>query len=126
MLQERGVDAIIGTHPHYVQEISYDPETGSLVAYSLGDLISDGTRAGTEYSIILNLEITKKNRNTKITGYTYTPIFTAAERGSSVRSLRLAEAMVAYESKYVQRVKDTTYDAMIYASTRVEERIRGE
>lgn len=126
LLQERGVDAIIGTHPHYVQQMTYDPETGNFVAYSLGDLISDGTRAGTEYSVILNLEITKSGRKTKITGYTYTPIFTVAERGAPVRSIRLTEAVGAYDSNYVQRVKDSTYDAMTYAQTRIEERIRGE
>ena len=126
LLQERGVDAIIGTHPHYVQQMTYNPETGQFVAYSLGDLISDGERAGTEYSVILNLEITKSGRNTKITGYTYTPIFTVAERGNPLRSVRIAEAMSAYDSNYVKRVKEATYDDMAYALTRVEERIRGE
>lgn len=126
LLQERGVDAIIGTHPHYVQQMTYDPETGNFVAYSLGDLISDGTRAGTEYSVILNLEITKSGRKTKITGYTYTPIFTVAERGTPVRSVRIVEAMNAYDSNYVQRVKSNTYDAMAYATTRIDARIRGE
>ena len=126
LLQERGVNAIIGTHPHYVQKMSYDPQNGNFVAYSLGDLISDGTRAGTEYSVILNLEITKSGKKTKITGYTYTPIFTVAERGAAVRSVRITEAMNAYDSNYVQRVKADTYDAMAYATERIEARIRGE
>ena len=126
LLQERGVNAIIGTHPHYVQQMTYDPETGNFVAYSLGDLISDGTRAGTEYSVILNLEITRSGRKTKITGYTYTPIFTVTERGAPLRSVRVAEAMSAYDSNYVLSVKETTYNDMSYAMTRIEERIRGE
>lgn len=126
LLQTRGVDAIIGTHPHYVQQMTYDPETGNFVAYSLGDLISDGKQAGTEYSVILNLEITKSGKNTKITGYTYTPIFTVAERGAPVRSMRITEAMSAYDSNYVKRVKESTYGDMAYALTRIEERIKGE
>lgn len=126
LLQERGVDAIIGTHPHYVQQMTYDPETGNFVAYSLGDLLSDGQRSGTEYSVILKLEITKSAAGTKITGYSYTPIFTVAERGSALRSVRIKEAMLAYESHYVERVKDTTYEAMTYALTRIEARINGE
>lgn len=125
-LQERGVDAIIGTHPHYVQQMTYDPTTGQFVAYSLGDLISDAQRAGTEYSVILNLEITKTAENTKITGYTYTPIFTVAERGSTLRSVRIAESMVAYEGNHVLGVKEDTYGDMKYALTRIEERIKGE
>ena len=126
LLQERGVDAIIGTHPHYVQQMTYDPETGNFVAYSLGDLLGDGQRSGTEYSVILKLEITKSAEGTKITGYSYTPIFTVAERGSALRSVRIKEAMLAYESNYVERVQDTTYEAMTYALTRIDARIKGE
>ena len=126
LLQGRGVDAVIGTHPHFVHKMTYDPENGNFVAYSLGDLISDGTRAGTEYSVILNLEITKTEESTKITGYSYTPIFTVAERGSTLRSVRVAEAMVAYDGNHIASVKPATYDAMTYALTRIEDRVKGE
>ena len=126
LMKEKGVDAIIGSHPHYVQQMTYDPETGFFVAYSLGDFISDGTRAGTEYSVVLNLEITKSGNNTKITGYSYTPIFTVAERGSPVRSVRIAETMVAFDSNYIKRIKQSTFDAMAYALTRIESRVSGK
>ena len=126
LLQERGVDAIIGTHPHFVHKMTYDPETGNFVAYSLGDLISDASRAGTEYSVILNLEITKTKENTKITGFSYTPIFTVAERGKTLRSVRVAEAMFAYDGSHIESVKPATYDAMAYALERIEDRIKGE
>ena len=126
LLQDRGVDAIIGTHPHYVQQMTYDPETGNFVAYSLGDLISDGQRAGTEYSVILNLEITKSGGNTKITGYSYTPVFTVAERGSTLRTMRIDETMNAYDSNYLKRITEKTYNAMVYALSRIEARIKGE
>ena len=76
LLQSEGADAIIGTHPHYVQEMKLDPETGSFIAYSLGDFFGDATRSGSEYSVILDLEITKdhKTGETKITNYSYTPM----------------------------------------------------
>ena len=125
-LQAEGVDAIIGTHPHYVQKITHDPETGMFVAYSLGDLISDGQRAGTEYSIVLKLEIAKTDTDTKVIGYSYTPIFTVAERGDSLHSMRIAESILAYEGGHIRRVKEETYGDMQYALTRVEERIKGE
>ena len=125
-LQERGVDAILGTHPHYLQKITHDPQTGRFVAYSLGDMLSDGQRAGTEYSIILDLEIAKTDKGTKIIGYTYTPIFTVAERGSSLRSVRIAEAMDAYECGHIRGIKTQTYEDMQYALTRVEARLNGE
>ena len=128
LLQEYGADAIIGTHPHYVREIQFDPEAGTLVAYSLGDFIGDVTRAGTEYSIILDLEITKDHATgkTSITGYSYTPIFTLTETGKPTRVLRIREAMTAYEQGYIDAVSKETYDAMAYALTRIEARIKGQ
>ena len=125
-MQELGVDAIIGTHPHYVQQMSFNPETGSFVVYSLGDFISDGTRSGTEYSVVLKLEITKSGGETKITGYSFTPIFTVAEKGKTVRSVRIAESMAAYDSNYIKRVKESTYNAMSYALSRIDARVKGE
>lgn len=126
LLQERGVDAILGTHPHYVQKMTYDPETGFFVAYSLGDFLSDAERSGTEYSVILKLEISKSAEGTKITGYSYTPIFSVAERGSNLRSVRIRESMAAYESNYLRRVTERTYQAMTYGLKRIEERIQGQ
>ena len=96
------------------------------MAYSLGDFISNGTRAGTEYSLVLKLEITKSGNQTKITGYSYTPIFSVAERGSNLRSVRIRESMAAYESNYLRRVTERTYQAMTYGLKRIEERIQGQ
>ena len=58
MLSE-GVDVIFGSHPHLVHQIDYNEEKGTIVAYSLGDFFGDGERGGTNYSIILDVEITK-------------------------------------------------------------------
>lgn len=128
LLKENGVDAIIGTHPHYVQEISYDQETGFLLAYSLGDFFGDAQRSGSEYSILLDLEITKNTRSgdTKITGYTYTPIFTVAEEEKPPRVVRIREAIAAYEAGHIDRVSQETYEDMKYALTRIEERVAGK
>ena len=128
LLQESGVDAIIGTHPHYVHQISFDPEAGTLVAYSLGDFAGDAARAGSEYSIILDLEITKDHTTgqTAITGYTHTPIFTVAEEGKPIRVVRIHEAMTAFEAGYMDAVNQQTYDAMQYALTRIKDRIAGQ
>lgn len=128
LLQDNGVDAIIGTHPHYVQQIQFDPEAGTLVAYSLGDLIGDAQRSGTEYSILLNLEITKDNATgeAKITGFNYTPIFTVAEEGKPLRVMRIQEAMAAYEAGHIDGVTPEIYAAMTYALQRIASRIAGE
>jgi poly-gamma-glutamate synthesis protein (capsule biosynthesis protein) len=128
LLQSYGTDAIIGTHPHFVQEIDFDSENGTLVAYSLGDLIGDIPEAGTEYSIILDLEITKdhKTGESAITNYSYTPIFTVAEENHPLRVLRIREAIAAYEEGYMNAVSEETYKAMQNALERIEDRITGE
>lgn len=128
LLQANGVDAIIGTHSHYVQKMTFDAETGQFVAYSLGDFFSDAKRAGSEYSVVLDLEITKDNRTGKaaITGYSYTPIFTINEEGSPLRVVRIQEAMAAFESGYFQKITKETYDKMAYALTRIQDRVAGK
>jgi len=60
-LQEGGVDIILGTHPHLVQKVDYDPIAKTLVAWSLGDFFGDAVMAGTNYSIILDMEVTRDN-----------------------------------------------------------------
>ena len=128
LLLEQGVDAIIGTHPHYVQQIEFDPTAGTLVAYSLGDFMSDTARAGSEYSILLDLEITKNHTTgqASVTGYEYVPIFSVVEEDKPVRILRIREAMTAYENGFMDTVSQETYEAMKYALQRIEQRTAGE
>ncbi len=128
LLQKNGVDAIIGTHSHYVQKMAFDEESGQFVAYSLGDFFSDGQRAGTEYSVVLDLEITKDNLTgkTRITGYSYTPIFTIHEENKPLQVVRINEAVGAYENDFIGKVSQDTYQQMLYALGRIEARVAGE
>ena len=130
LLQKKGVDVIIGTHPHLVQEVSYDPLSGTLVAYSLGDFFGDATRGGTNYSVILDLEITKDSDTgvTKVTGWDYTPIYTLKETDCDgyQRVVRIKEAMFAFESNFVDRVTQACYDDMKYSLERITSRLSGK
>ncbi len=128
LFQEKGVDVVVGTHSHYVQKMEFDPEKGTFVAYSLGDFFGDAARSGSEYSVILNLEITKNNETgeTKVTGYDYTPVFTVTEEGKPVKVVRIQQAMEAYEAGYLDKISEETYQAMAYALTRIEDRVTGE
>lgn len=127
LLQDNGVNAIIGTHSHYVQKMTFDEEKGNFIAYSLGDFLGDAKRSGSEYSVVLDLEITKdlSSGKAKITNFSYTPIFICNEKDSPLRVLRIKEAMAAYESGYINRVTEDTYNKMEYALTRIEDRING-
>ena len=123
MLSE-GVDVVLGTHSHYVQEMVFDADKNTFVAYSLGDFFGDAEKAGSNYSVVLDLEITRDNNTgvTKITDYTYTPIFTQ-DRAEGLRVVRLLPAIAAYERGNIDHVSEEDYDDLVYAVTRVEERI---
>ena len=62
-LNEFGVDAIIGTHPHVIQTVEWieNPETGhkTIVCYSLGNFISAQSTANTMLGGMLKFDIVK-------------------------------------------------------------------
>ena len=130
VMQKGGVDVILGSHPHLLQTIVHDPLDGTLVAYSLGDFFGDGTRGGSNYSIILDLEITKDSETgtTRVTDFDYTPIYTlqiSENQGDYkyTRVVRIQEAMEAYNNNYVDKITKDAYDSMDYAMKRIQERI---
>ena len=126
LMQELGVDVIIGTHPHYVQPIVFDEKAGTLVAYSLGDFVSDADRMGTEYGIILNVEITKDNATgeTKVTGYEYIPTYSYEDEDGMMRVLRIDPAIFAYEFNYLDKVTKEVYEDLKNAKSRIEARVK--
>ena len=124
ILTEEGVDAILGTHSHYVQKVEFDETAGTVVAYSLGDFLGDADKAGTNYSILLDLEITKNGNTgeTKITGVDCVPIFIHEDETGMLRVLRIREAIRGYESNYVGSVSEEMYQAMKNALERISSR----
>ena len=122
------MDAIIGTHSHYVQQMTYNQKSGQFVAYSLGDFFSDAQKAGSEYSVVLDLEVTKSSTTgqTKLTNFSYTPIFTVAEKDATLKLMQIHPALKAYEDGYLGKVSPETYEAMKYALTRIDARINAK
>lgn len=128
LMKKQGVDVILGTHPHTVQAIEYDELAGTLVAYSLGDFFGDASRGGTNYSIILDLEITKDSSTgtTKVTDYSYTPIYTVSEVETADgyrRVVRIDKTVEAWEENYLDKVSQSAKESMVYALERIEARI---
>lgn len=127
IMLKNGVDAIIGTHSHYVQELVYDPAQGTVIAYSLGDLYGDAGKTGTNYSILLELEITRDNQtgNTRITGCDYIPLYTLTpERdGEPMRVVRLLDAIAQYENNHIGCVGDQAYANMKSALAKIRAKI---
>ena len=129
LMQKQGVDVIIGTHPHTLQPIVFDENAGTLVAYSLGDFFGEADRGATNYSIILDIEITKDANAgiTRVTDYSYTPIYTVRE-GEAVgnrdrRVVRIEKALEAYADNFLDKVTETTAQGMEKALTRIPERM---
>jgi len=128
LMKKNGVDVILGTHPHTLQPIDFDPLKGTLVAYSLGDFFGDADRGATNYSIILDLEITKDADagTTKVTDYSYTPIYTVRENETPDgyrRVVRIEKAVEAYTENYLDKVTTSCKDSMVYALQRIAERL---
>lgn len=130
LMKKKGVDIIIGTHPHLVQKVEFDQKAGTLVAYSLGDFYGDAARGGTNYSIILDVEITRDAdlNITRVTGFSYTPIYTLkdSECDGFQRVVRINEAMAAYQSNYVDKVTASAYEQMKYSLERIKARVDGD
>ena len=130
-LQEGGVDIIVGSHPHLVQKVDYDSIAHTLVAYSLGDFFGDAVMAGSNYGVILDLEVTRVNSTgeTYLSGWEYVPIFILKPEQSNLgghRVVRIREAMERYELDFVGRITEETYADMEYALERIEKRINPE
>ena len=124
LLDGLGVDAIIGTHSKYVQTMGFDKDTGMFVAYSLGDFLGDGKDAGTEYSALLQLQITKdgKTGKTSITNFDCVPIY-RQKLDEGFRMLRIPQALTAYENLYIDAVSPEDYEAMKSALDKIESRM---
>jgi poly-gamma-glutamate synthesis protein (capsule biosynthesis protein) len=126
-----GVDAIVGTHSHRVQAVEFDREAGTFTAYSLGDFFSDTVEAGTNYSVVLNLQITRDNATgeTKLTDYTCTPIYNMKPEESGEATLRLVRteiAMEGFEIGVYNSISQMLNDSMAYTLERIEYRLKGE
>lgn len=128
LMLQNGVDAIIGTHSHQVQSINYDEENRTLIAYSLGDFYGDGTVSGNQYSILLELQITKNwdTGEAAITGWDYTPIYTVTQQREEepMRIVQILPALEAYENNHISKVSKTAYENMKAALEQIEKKIK--
>ena len=131
LLLDNGVDVILGTHSHLLKTIAHDKENNTLVAYSLGDFYGDAAQAGSNYSIVLDIEVTRDNLTgvTTITGFSYTPIYTLLPEDSHAggqRVVRIHEAMERYNGNYLGKITPDVYSSMEYVLKRIEQRIAEE
>lgn len=128
-LFENGVDIILGSHPHVLQqmekrEIELPDSTSKdgFVIYSLGNFCSAQKDVGTKDSIILNLQITKHgdNQNISIDKVDFVPIY-CNDKGNNVKNryqlIDLKKSISDFETK---NEKNATYNTYKTALQRIE------
>lgn len=125
LMKSEGVDAIIGTHSHCLQDIEFDQENGTFVAYSLGDFWGDAERTASAYSAVLKLQIAKNDQTgqARVAGFEYEPIYTytqETESGVITQLLRITPAIEEYEANGLGAVPENVYNAMKSAVSKIE------
>lgn len=125
LMKNEGVDAIIGTHSHQLQQIEFDEENSTFVAYSLGDFWGDADRSSSAFSTILKLRFAKNDQTgqTRISGYEYDPIYTwttETEDSVTTQLLRIKPALADYEANSITAVPEEVYNAMKTANDKVD------
>ena len=93
MMLNAGADIVVASHPHVLQPmeiIDITNEDGTVrkgfVMYSMGNFISSQTTPPRNASILLNIELEKKNEDTSITGVSFIPIWTQFRNASNTEN----------------------------------------
>jgi poly-gamma-glutamate capsule biosynthesis protein CapA/YwtB (metallophosphatase superfamily) len=83
-LLDNGVDLVIGSHPHVIQKIVWTRNNGtikgSVVAYSLGNFVSNQRRQWTDGGVLVRIVLEKSRDSTAVSDvryiltWVYTPI----------------------------------------------------
>jgi poly-gamma-glutamate synthesis protein (capsule biosynthesis protein) len=71
-LIDHGVDHVIGGHPHVAQPLELSEDSCHLVAWSMGNVISNMTKANTYGGYMVRMEFTKKGSLTRLSDCGYT------------------------------------------------------
>lgn len=74
-LQREGVQLIIGSHPHVVQPIVQDSLQQHLIAYSLGNLLSNQRKRYTDGGLLLRVELEKRGEEPLTMRYEPIPVW---------------------------------------------------
>jgi poly-gamma-glutamate synthesis protein (capsule biosynthesis protein) len=101
-LIRRGVDLIIGSHPHVVQPVQVrkndQGEIAHLVVYSLGNFISGMSRTNTDGGQMIRVVISKENFRTRIKSCTYRLAYVDKRKNGNKTDYRLL-SVAQFEDK---------------------------
>lgn len=127
-LFENGVDIIVGNHPHVSEPwesrqitTADGKQKNVFLVYSLGNLMSGQTQTNTQTSALLNIEISKSNKNEyiDIKNVSYIPIFTYSNpKFKNYKILDINKTIAEYESGN-KKVTPETYTLLKKEVTRL-------
>lgn len=108
-LLEQGVDHVIGSHPHVLQpvEVKRDARTPArhVVAYSLGNFLSNMSQEKTDGGMLLKLELQRVFRITRLVDCSYALVWTARPAVSGKKNFELYPATFVEQSLRNQEAK---------------------
>ena len=70
-LLKNGVDIVVGSHPHVIQKAEWHQKKNQLVAYSLGNFVSNQASVNTDGGMMLELTLVKNDNTVKISNPGY-------------------------------------------------------
>ena len=107
-----GVDHIIGGHPHVVEPIEVREQNGEkhLLAYSLGNFVSNQSRPNTDGGTMVRMTLTKRDGHTTLTDCGYNLYWVSRPVTSGRRQYRVLPAGFPSDSlNATERAKRDTY-----------------
>ncbi len=130
-LFENGVDIILGSHPHVLQPMekrTITLEDGStkdgFVIYSLGNFMSGQVKENTKNSIIIDLKITKKAQDGKISidSVNYTPIYMykSTAKTKAYKILDIENSISKYDLDQDTSIGQKTYNTLQTELTKIK------
>lgn len=122
-LFKNGVNIILGTHPHVLQQMEKRTVTledgttqDGFIIYSLGNFISGQNAENTRTSIILDLQITKHADDTvTIDNIDYIPIYMYRDSSLSTKKMKLLDiekTIALYEDGTDTSIGNSTYNLL--------------
>lgn len=120
LMFENGVDIIIGSHSHVLQQIEKRTITtvdgvnkDVFVCYSLGNFIADQSNSYASDSIILNLELIRDNDtgNVTIGDYNYVPVYISGQT-NGFRLFDINQSIADYNAGNRSYVTDELYSQL--------------
>jgi hypothetical protein len=121
-LFDNGADAVIGSHPHVVQPIRGEGK-GNLVAYSMGNLVSNQRKKGRDGGIVFEMVLSKEPR--EIISYGYLPVWVWKPDTKKGTRFTLVPANLDHSSASMMGFSSAEWDQMSRFAQDTRSRLKG-